>query len=433
MLLKPFHWIVKNIRTLLLSFLLALVVWVSAVTAADPNEERTFSGVSLEVVGKAQDILVTSNNIPTQVSVTLYAPRSLLERYQTNQDSLLRAWIDLTGKEKGGHQVEVQVAYQLEPTILVRKNPEVLNITLDRLVSQSKPVRLVITGRVARGYQAETPSMDVNSVTVTGSDTLVAQVSEVRAALDIDAADEIIETSVRLEPLDANGDPISGLKLSPESVEVKQPITLLGGYRNVVVRVITAGQVANGYRLTNISVSPLGVTVFSANPQLVDDLPGYVETQPLDLTGVTDDLDVRMALDLPDGIAVVGDQSVLVQVSIAAIESSLTMSVPVETIGLSTGLSAQVAPDVVDVILSGPVLVLDSLSPSDVRVFVDLSDLEIGVYQLEPTVDILSERVTLQSLLPETLEVNVTIASTPTPTLTNSNIMTPTPTTTPQP
>lgn len=75
MLLKPFHWIVKNIRTLLLSFLLALVVWVSAVTAADPNEERTFSGVSLEVVGKAQDILVTSNNIPTQVSVTLYAPR----------------------------------------------------------------------------------------------------------------------------------------------------------------------------------------------------------------------------------------------------------------------------------------------------------------------------------------------------------------------
>ena len=88
-----------------------------------------------------------------------------------------------------------------------------------------------------------------------------------------------------------------------------------------------------------------------------------METQPIDLTGKDDDFETLVELNLPAGISVVGDPKVLVQVSIAAIESSLAISLPVEVIGLAPGLEASVAPATVDVILSGPVPVLNTLGP----------------------------------------------------------------------
>lgn len=434
MLLKSLNWLLKNLRTLFLSFLLALLVWVSSVTAADPNEERQFRFVPLEVVGQGADVLIVSEAPPTTITVSLYAPRSLLNRYEANPTELLRAWVDLSGMEYGEFEVPLQISYQLAPTKLVSVEPERLSLSLDRLVAQTYPVRLDVTGRPARGYQAEIPLLDTTEVTVSGPSALVAQVAEVRASLDIADADETIQTFLNLIPLNESGQRVQGVTLTPLSVQVEQPVTLLGGYRNVVVRVITSGPVADGYRLTNISVSPPSVIVFSSDPELVNALPGYVETEALDLTGATDDLDLRVALALPEGISVVGEQSVLVRVSIAAIESSLPLSVPVEVLGLAPGLAARVSPNLVDVLLSGPVLELDGLQIEDVRVFVDLTDLTEGVHQLTLQVEILAGRVRLVSLLPETVEVTIAPQPTSTPTPPGgSGIQTPTPTATRRP
>jgi YbbR domain-containing protein len=236
-----------------------------------------------------------------------------------------------------------------------------------------------------------------------------------------------------------NGDLVTGVQVMPNTIGVTQPITLLGGFRNVVVRVATIGQVAAGYRLTNISVSPPNVVVSSPDPALVESLPGFVETDPLDLTGLEDDVEVRLPLNLPPGVSVVGEQTVLVQVNIAAIESSLSITLPVEVVGLGTGQSAQVSPDTVDIIFSGPVLALDRLTPADVSVVVDVTGLELGVHSLQPQISVLNADIRVESILPETVEVTIIVGEfdTPTPTVTPPGFGTPaeaiTPTETPTP
>jgi hypothetical protein len=72
----------------------------------------------------------------------------------------------------------------------------------------------------------------------------------------------------------------------------------------------------------------------------------------------------------------------------------------------------------VDVILSGPVLELDALNPADVRVVVDVTGLEPGVYPLEPQVNLLSALIRVEAVLPETLEVTIVSGPLPTPTIT---------------
>jgi YbbR domain-containing protein len=59
-------------------------------------------------------------------------------------------------------------------------------------------------------------------------------------------------------------------------------------------------------------------------------------------------------------------------------------------------------------------IVLEGLVEGDVRIFVDLTDLEIGTYQLVPTEEILPDRVVIDSMSPAVIEVNITIKPTPT-------------------
>jgi len=121
-------------------------------------------------------------------------------------------------------------------------------------------------------------------------------------------------------------------------------------------------------------------------------------------------------LNLPEGISVVGDPKVLVQVSIAAIESSLAVTLPVEIVGLMPGYEAAISPETIDLIILGPVPVLEKLKPSDIRVKVDLTGYDPGIYAVVPVVDFLPEGVRQVSMIPSTVEVVITLAPTPTPT-----------------
>ncbi len=124
-----------------------------------------------------------------------------------------------------------------------------------------------------------------------------------------------------------------------------------GGYRNVVVKVDTNGNLANGYRLTNISAYPPSVTVFSADPKIVDSLPGYVETAPIILDGMKDDKDIRISLNLPQGVSVVGDQTVSVQVGVSTIESSVTLNGMRVECRHQPGVGGKSIPETVDLII----------------------------------------------------------------------------------
>lgn len=401
--------LVRLLPSLITAFVLALAVWISAVSSSDPLVERTYPNpLPIEIIGQDPGLVITST-IPSSVTVVLGAPQSIWNQLTTETGSV-RAFLDLSGLEAGSHTVPVKVQISARPVRKIAQSPQTITITLERLASKEFPIRVVTRGSPAVGYTADTPTLSQTSVTVSGPESQVNRVAEVQAILDISQATETISRTINLVAVDVNDNPINGLSLLPDRVTVRQNISQRFGYRNVVIKVVVLGQVASGYRLTNISVFPPAVTVFSADPQIVSDLPGFIETEPLNINGLKDDLDISLSLNLPAGVSVVGDQTeVLVRVGIAAIESSLTLpNIPVEITGLQPGLSAVISPETITVIISGPVALLDRLRATDVRAVVDLTTLSEGTYQIEPEVEILIAELRAESLLPESVEVIIT-------------------------
>ncbi len=410
------RWLRQNLQTFLWSLLLAVAVWIAAVTAADPDEQRVYAQpVPIEIVGQDSG-LVTVGNMPTQVEVTLRAPRSVWTRLDS-QEKPIRAVVDLSGMSEGDHMARVQVQVTEQPARIVAVTPSNFTVRLEPLVSRSLPIQLTLNGQPAIGYQAGTPVLDPTEALVSGAKSLIDEVDRARVTVNLSGTRESVKQKLDVQIYNASNQPLTKLSVNPPSVLVNIPVAQQGGYRDVAVKVIVQGQVANGYLLTKLSVFPPIVTVYSTDPKLVNELPGVVETQPLELRGASDDISTRLALELPSGVSVVGEQSVQVQVGIEPIISNLTLSnIKVEVVGLGDGLTALVSPIEVDIILSGPAPLLDSLLLQDIRVTIDVTDLGAGVYQLTPKVEILVADITVETVLPNTVEATLSPGVTPTPT-----------------
>ncbi len=409
------RWFASNIRTFALALVLAVAVWISAVTSADPDEVRTLSNVPLEII-EQDPSLVNTQPLPTALEVTLRAPRSVWEKLNA-QDNSVQAILDMTGLGSGQYTLDVQLRILERPVQIVLANPTTVSVALEPLATRTLPLELSISGQPATGYQAGDEMLDPETVTIAGPESLIKQAARARVAVNLAGVRESIDQTIGIQIVDGRNSALKGLSLSPESVHVNIPVSLLGGYRDLAVKVVVQGQVANGYRLENISVFPPVITVFSENPDLVNALPGVVETQALDLQNAKENITTRLALNLPENISIVGSQTVQVQVGVSSIQTSLTLlNQEIKVIGLPDGLAATVSPQTVDVIISGPLPVLDVLTLQDVIVNVDVTGLEAGTHQLVPKVEVLVSNVLVESILPGTVEVIIFVPGTPTPT-----------------
>ncbi len=413
-----FRWVVNNYRTFLWAFALAVAVWISSVTSADPNQLRALEApVPIEIIGQPAN-LVFSESIPKEVEVSLRAPASVWKIIEADPQ-VVRAILDISSLSSGEHSLDLQIQVDARPVQIVSVTPKTISFILEPLITKPMDLDVRISGEVAIGYQVGEISLEPVSVIVSGAQSRVQEVTRARVSVDLNRIRENYDQFIKVEALDERGQPVSGVTVSPESVHVVLPVTQQGGYRDVAVKVTTLGRVASGYRLTDISVSPPVVTIYSEDPALVNSLPGVLETQPLDLQNAQDDITTRLKLSLPAGISVIGEQTVLVQAGVSPIESSVTLSGQrIEIIGLDSDLNVQISPTSVDIILSGPLPILDTLTRQSVRVTVDLTGLGEGTYQLAPVVEVLVSNIAAESILPNTIEISLTPldASTPTPT-----------------
>jgi YbbR domain-containing protein len=406
------RWLGRNLASLILSLLLAIVIWTSAVTSNNPNIEAELT-IPLEVIQQATDIAIV-DPLPETVILKILAPESIIQ--QLEEDNPITAYIDLTDIEAGTYRfpVQVRIPDELKPINILEQSHKQLELKVSNLISKIFTISIQVEGEPAIGYKTSGLDWDEVLATVKGQETKVNDVASVVGILDISDASGTISEELTLQARDKNGDLVDAITLTPDTVRVNQIISLQGGYRNVAVNVITEGIVEPGYRFTSITPAPPTVMVFSEDPQLVEQLPGYVNTKPLDLTGVNGYLETILEFDLPDGIIVVGDPTVLVQVNVTALITSMTISREIEVIGLLPGLSAVVSPLQVSVLVSGPVPVLDNLTLRDIRVIVDLTNLGIGVHTVTPTVEILPEDVIWDDISPTTVEIVIEQGSTST-------------------
>lgn len=425
--------VLQSLSTMVLSIILATMVWFVAVREQNPPIEDNYAqSIPLEVENLPPDTVIFGD-VPERVNLRLRAPQSSWDELSPAK---FRAWIDLDGLSPGLYDVPVNVDVSDRAVDIVETRPSSVNIRLEPLVEDQFPVELEVMDTAPLGYVARIPIVDPITATVSGPATVVNQVAQVWGEAYLRGAKETVERSVDLTARDLEGGMLKGLTITPPKAHVIIPVEQRFGYRDVSVSVVIAGEVAPGYWISNIDVDPSTVTVVGG-PVTLSNLPGFVETSDVDVTDATDEIVERVPLNLPSGVSVVQPESqgtdntggVLVTVEVSPIEGGKTVQRPVTFQGLRETRSAVASPSEVDVILSGPLPRLQSLTARDVKVIADLFGLDPGSHKVELTV-VVPEGLRVESVLPDVVEVDIRVAQPFTPTLTPAPTRTPTPTTT---
>jgi YbbR domain-containing protein len=258
-----------------------------------------------------------------------------------------------------------------------------------------------------------------------------------------------LERQIEPVPIDSQGGRVEDVTFTPAKVTVRVPIEKKQNYREVAVRVRTTGTPSRGYFFGGLDVVPPKVTVVGP-PETIEAMGGFVETKgQIDLTGATRMIAQKMELDLPEGVSVLDSREgefffVLVTASIEPVTGGTTVEVPLEARKVREDLRAKMSVSTVDVILTGPAVLLDELQTDLLDAYVDLSGLEAGTHQVEPKVEILAPEeselrdLVVKDISPRFVEVTLSVPATATPTVepspTPASIETiPTPTLTPTP
>ena len=411
----------KPTTTLLLSVLLAFVVWFIAIDQENPMIRQEYEEPILIEVRNMGDGLQSLQNLTNRTTMlTLRAPQRSLDSQQAADFS---AVIDLAGLPAGSHEVEVEVT-ALNPDVeIIAHEPRQLRVQLDLVITRLVPVEVEVMDSPAFGYDWQEPLAEPREVEISGPETQVTQVRSVVAAVFLRNAKSQVEQVRPLSARNAQNLEVEMVDVDPSTARIVVPVVQPPGRKEVVVRADVKGLLSPNYRLTGVNVEPQTV-VLIGSPSALKEVPGYVETTTLLIEGAIDDVRERLPLILPENVSTLED-SVVVTVSVAPLESSLTVTRQPVVQGAGDDMRITVSLEEVEVIVSGPLPRLELLGPEEVRVLLDLTGLLPGSHLVQPAV-VVPEGIVKEGVIPEAIEVLIESLITPTATSTPVPVETPT-------
>lgn len=370
----------RNVAWFLLSLALAVLVWVTAVSQSNPFEERRMTNITLRVNQAPGLVIVNEASLPQSVAVQLIGQRSEVSLL-TADDVVVTA--DLTRLGTGTHTIQLGgiAARGARVNTII---PSQITVELEVVASQLVEVHPRIVNAPPPDTEADDPQLDVLQVEISGPQSSVQQVSAVEIALDLQNQRTTYEDDVRPIPVDADGDPVTNVTVSPQVIHVTVPIAQSETVREVNVSPRTEGELPEGYFLRGIDYEPK--TIYVSNPGgALTDVPQTLFTVPIAIGGRTDDFQETVSLDL-SGIDLIpiSESNITVTVLIDAQTATRQLDgVPVEQIGGSEAFRYRLEPSEVTLIITAPQPVVERLTRDGVRVTVDVSTMRAaGTYNI---------------------------------------------------
>lgn len=325
--------------------------------------------------------------------------------------STFTAKVDVSNITPGSGPVSLPVIVDSidERIEVVGFSPDRVTIQLDRLVTREVPVT-VDPGTVPDGLGIGQPTVDPTSVIVSGPASVVGTVVAARASTVIQASGLSVNQDLALTAIDRLGDPVSPVKLEPDTARVNILVFPNVDSRVVPIGPVVTGTPAAGFEVATITVDPTVVTVNGDAERLA--ALESIETQPVSVSGASETVEATVALDPPEAVAPLDADIVTVTVTLRPVTATRTFQAGLRFVGEESDLRYAIPLDRVTIIIGGSVADLDRLEGGTLIVDLEVGGLEPGTADVAVRID-LPTGLTLVSADPSTVAVTVTAPPAP--------------------
>ena len=290
---------------MVLSLLVAIMLWLYVTTTEGVEREMTLSGVKIEFTGaeamrESSGLIVTEQD-RTSVNLTVRAPRRVLSKLSAGN---VTAVIDLSRVTSDGrYSVSYNLVYPSgvnpDEVTLVRSSADIVNFYVDRQTRKTIPVEGRFLGSTAEGYLAEENLIfDPMVVTVSGPKTAVSQVDHAYVAINRTDVDKTLSFSTTYELLNEEGEVIDDSSILRETEEISVTLSVLSVKQVPLDVNIVNGGGATREDHTNIVIDPSNI-VLGGDASAIDSVSKIV-LGTIDLSSVSGEFQSTFTIVPPD-------------------------------------------------------------------------------------------------------------------------------------
>lgn len=408
----------SHIFTLMLSFVVAVLIWINAAQANDPIRAE-FLPVTVQFVGQPENTSLVQPARAQIVQIWFQGASSVITGLSSTDFTATANISDVPlGQET---LVPIRVRSAIKGVSILSQSPEQTAVFIEEQITRDIPVVLDIRGGVALGHEMADPLIDPPFITVTGPSRRVEAMAAAEVTLFLNNERETAVYTLTPTFYDEQGEvvSISNLASNPDTVNVTIPVNQAEGFAEKVIVVDITGTLPDGYRMLSVTATPSSV-LLQGTPDKLGSITS-IATDPVDITGLTESTRYQIALILPDGVTLAeATEEIFVDINIEPFMTTATFQPEIELQGVGDGLMATVEPTAVRVILFGALPVLDSILFEEIHAIIDLFGLKEGVYSIKPTITYPARGVELRSVNPPNVTVKITTIISDTQTITTT-------------
>lgn len=376
------------IRVISLVLALTLYFFVNIESNTKQNESRVDPGSSTETQVLEEvplDIKIDAENyvvsgVPEMVSVTLEGKRSSLAPIVRLRNFTVE--VDLTEYEEGEHTVSLEQV-GLPENVIAYIEPKEIDISIEKRATKEflVDVDFVNLDKVPIGYEIGEPELTPGAVTIVSSEANIEQIAMVKVFIDVrDIKESIRNRELPVAVYDAQGNDLN-VRVEPATVTVSVPVERPS--KTVPLTIKTKGELAEDMEIGSME-STTEIEVFGKREFLNN--MDEITTKELDMATIEASGTVEVELDFPEGV--IANEEV-VEVDIELVQAKEFKAIPIDIEGLDEADITMIKPTKaeMDIIAKSSDTIIKELQETDIRAFINLSDLDVGEHEVDVIVE----------------------------------------------
>ena len=404
MIKKILKTLVNNLGFKILAVFFAAALWLIVYNTNDPIRPQTYTVyVTTENEQAIEDmgLYFTPTDESRQIKFSVSAKKTDLDKLEAGDFTAVAdmSKIELSEDGKSG-KVEIDIGCSKSFSSLTYTNKTYYyNVAIENLMTKNYNISASASGEVASGYALGDVSISSgpNMVKISGPESVVSQIKNVVATIDVSGMSTNVSDNVVPVPYDELGRAVDTTRLTFSVSTVTISANILNT-KAVALNFTTTGTPAENYYVMGVESDPKMIVIKGTsavlNPIAKIDIPAEV----LDVTGATADIvtTVDVTEYLPAGTALYKntDATVSVQVTIEAYTTKEfvipTANLSVE--GLESTYTATFPSGSVSIPISGMLSDLDKLRESDITGSVNVAGMEDGNHSVSVSLNLDSDK-----------------------------------------
>lgn len=299
----------EDIKLLLASFVIAIILWFQVQPMFEPGREREFI-VPLRIENKPDELAV----FPSTDNITIVASGTLVDLDKLDT-AKVQAYLNAENARPGEINLPVLLRSPAELNLELKPSKTTIRVTCERILRQTGEVEIITTGSPRNDLILGDTIATPGTVEVYGPVSYIKQVKTIRVTLDLSRLQPGQSVSLPIEILDENQKPVPSTLAQPAQVSVAASFTAAAASREIPVIVDWIGTPKTGYKVEEITVNPPRITITGESERV--SAISTIETAKLTIKDISASKTYRLTLIAPPGVSL-SAKEVEVSVKIAA-------------------------------------------------------------------------------------------------------------------